>query len=108
MMNSSENNESLVNIVLQETDSSILQSRKLFEDLAAYINSLIIDHFDELINLLYRMDVSEKKLKTLLLDHSSEDAASIIASLVIERQVQKLKTKAMFKHEENIPEDERW
>lgn len=107
-MNLPENNESLVDIVLQETDSSILQSRKLFEELAAYINGLIIDHFNELINLLYRMDVSETKLKALLLDHSSEDAASIIASLVIERQLQKLHTKAMFKQEEHIPEDEKW
>lgn len=107
-MNYPQNNETLVDIVLQETDSSLLQSKKLFEDLAIYINTLIVEHFDELINLLYRMDVSEAKLKTLLLDHSSEDAASIIASLIIERQQQKLKTKAMFKHAENIPEDEKW
>lgn len=103
-----ESGNTIMDIVLAETDADILKSKSLFTDLSAYINRLITDHFDELITLLYRLDVNEKKLKDLLQQHAAEDAADIIASLIIERQEQKIKTRELFKPSDNIPEEERW
>ena len=49
--------------------------------LAARINRLITDDFSGLINLLYRLDISEAKLKKLLSEHPQEDAGKIIAGI---------------------------
>lgn len=98
----------IMDMVLSETDINTLKSDNLFASLAVYINSLIADHFDELITLLYRLDVNEKKLKDLLQQHAGENTADIIAGLIIERQEQKIKTREQFKTYTNIPEEEKW
>jgi hypothetical protein len=75
------------------TDVASIQDGRLRDQLAAYINQLILRNFDRLISLLYRMDISEQKLKLLLKENEQEDAGHIIASLMIERQLQKIKTR---------------
>jgi hypothetical protein len=57
---------------------------------------------------LYLVDVSEKKLKNLLSLHPQTDAAEIIAGLLIERQEEKKESRASFKKDRDIPEDEKW
>lgn len=80
--------------------------------LAAAINQMIIQNRDRLIQLLYRMDISEKKLKTLLQEHPQTDAGQIIAALVIEREQQKIASRAANKFKDNESTDvegtERW
>lgn len=49
------------------------------------INELIKNDFSQLVQLLYRIDVSEAKLKNVLHTHPNEDAAKIISSLIVER-----------------------
>lgn len=65
--------------------------------LAAAINHMIVHKRDQLIQLLYRMDISEKKLKILLQQHPQTDAGQIIAALVIEREQQKIASRAANK-----------
>lgn len=89
-------------------DAVALQDKAFHERLAGYINSLILNNFDDLIYLLYKVDVSEKKLKSVLKENLQEDAANIIASLLIERQLQKLKLKAEFRTDKFDDEAERW
>jgi hypothetical protein len=84
--------------------------------LAAYINNLVKNDFDKLIAYLYRIDVNEQKLKLLLRQFPEEDAGNIIASLIIERQQQKIKTREQFRQRENdmpagqadFDEEEKW
>ena len=77
------------------------------EQLAEYVNALIVSDFEKLVNLLYRLDVSEKKLRTLL--SSAANAGVLIADLIIERQLQKLQSRRQFnKPAEDIPETEKW
>lgn len=65
----------------------------LHHKLAAYINDLIKNDFEKLVTYLYRIDVNEAKLKSLLQQNQQEDAGNIIASLIIERQQQKIRTR---------------
>ena len=58
--------------------------------------------------MLYRIDVSEQKLKQLVQKKPTTDAAVIITDLLIERQEQKMKTKISFKEDDNIPDDDKW
>ncbi len=81
---------------------------ELHIQLAKYIDHLIRVNFDKLLTLLYRIDVSESKLKQLLKEHPEEDAAKIIASLIIERQVQKIKLRNKQRPGTDIPETEKW
>jgi hypothetical protein len=82
---------------------------KLQKQLTIYINQLIQTDFQLLITLLYRIDVSELKLKKLLEEHTDENAGNIIAKLIIERQLQKIKTRKQFsKRDDNISEEEKW
>ena len=82
---------------------------ELNSQLITYINGLIQNHFEKLVSLLYRIDVSEAKIKTLLQQQTGEDAAKIIAALIIERQLQKIKTRQQFnRRDDNFNEAEKW
>jgi hypothetical protein len=72
------------------------------------VNDLIVNDFNELVNFLYRVDVNENKLKTILHNNPSTDAAVIITDLLIERQLEKIKTKQSFKTNGQIDENEKW
>ena len=73
------------------------------------INELIQFNFQQLVLILYRVDVNEEKLRYLLKESGEEDAASIIADLLIERQAQKIISRKQFgKGENDIEENEKW
>jgi len=65
-------------------------------DLIAYINDCINHDFNKLVQLLYRIDVSENKLKTILQSHPNEDAAKLIAAVIIERLAATKAARASF------------
>lgn len=80
----------------------------LLRELEAHINWMIQHRFDALVQVLYRMDVEEKKLRHMLDEAGNTDAARIIAHLMIERQLQKLQTRRQFRRDHDIPEDDKW
>lgn len=81
---------------------------KLLEDLAVAINHLIQTDFAQLINILYRVDISERTLKETLQQQADKDAGWLIANLIVERQLQKQVMRAQFKPQQNIPDDDKW
>ena len=77
--------------------------------LSVHINQLIQKNFQQLVTLLYRIDINEAKLKQLLQEYADEDAGKIIAQLIIERQLQKIKSRQQFSRRDNdIPEEDKW
>jgi hypothetical protein len=77
--------------------------------LEAEVNRLLVQDFDRLVAILYRVDVSEHKLKQLLKEKPDEDAARIIVMLLIERQGEKIKTRQEFRTDiDHIDDNERW
>ncbi len=80
------------------------------EDLAIAINELIKNDFSKLVQLLYRIDVSEAKLKYILQTHTNEDAGKLIAAVVIERLAATKKAREIFstpKEDDSIDNEER-
>ena len=65
--------------------------------LADRINTMITTDFNRLISLLYRVDVSETKLKQLLKENAGTDAGLLIARLMLERQWQKIETRRKYR-----------
>lgn len=78
------------------------------EELAKEINHLIVHDFAALVQILYRLDVSETKLKSVLAENPQDDAGRLIAALIIERLKIREEMKQQFPRQENIPEEDRW
>jgi len=76
--------------------------------LAEMINDLILRDFSRLIQILYRVDVSEQKLKDLLKQYPNTTAGSIIAPLIIERQEKKIESRNSFGKHQRGSNEERW
>ena len=91
---------------LFEIDESLLPATDSSEEKIHAIRQLLIQRIEELIRsdleklkwILYRIDVSEKKLYEQL-QKSETDAASVIADLIIERQIQKAESRKKFGRE---------
>lgn len=82
---------------------------ELYSKLSAHLNELIKTDFEKLISLLYRIDISEAKIKSLLKEHQQANAGDIIATLIIERQQQKIKSRELFsKRDDDFNEEEKW
>jgi hypothetical protein len=81
---------------------------QLKERLSSHINLLIQSDFQKLLSILYRVDVSESKLKHLLKENQGFDAANIITELIIERQLQKIRSRNEYRNDENVSDDEKW
>ena len=103
------------NLVSAINDSLGIELKKdvsadqLTDILAEHINDLIDRNFNKLVNLLYRIDVDESKLRQMLNENSS-DAGRVIAGLIIERQLQKITSRETFRNsnENSIDEKEKW
>jgi hypothetical protein len=104
-MDDNQNIEELLNLNRQLT---ALEKLEIKEQLISYINHLLLLDFNKLVQILYRVDVDEKKLKRLLRENKETDAAIIIANLLIERLEEKEKTKNIFKSGGDIPDEEKW
>lgn len=67
------------------------------EKLAHLIAYLMQNHFEKLCQAMYRLDVSEKKFDEAMNLEPMVDIPYAIADLVIEREMQKVKTRIMYK-----------
>lgn len=84
--------------------SNLVQERTIAwirEQLIPLINELINKDFHALIQLLYRIDVDEKKIKVYLNQNTNKDSAPLIADLIIERQLQKMQSRKYFSNRNN-------
>jgi hypothetical protein len=78
------------------------------EILSNHINHLIQNNFQKLVSVLYRIDVSEEKLKYLLKENADKDTSQIITDLIIERQLQKIKSREEFKNMNRETGEDSW
>lgn len=69
---------------------------RLEESLSERLNRLIREDFSGLVRLLYRVDIDEARLKQLLHTGQGTDSGKIIARLIIERQLQKIRTRKIY------------
>ena len=91
-----------------EIDESLLPSSTNEEGKFNAFRQLLIERIDELIRtdleklkwILYRIDVSEKKLGEEL-KNSEADAATIMADMIIARQIEKAESRKKFGGNEN-------
>jgi len=75
-------------------------------DLEIIINDLIKEDFSKLVQMLYRIDVSEAKLKNILQANPNENAGKLIAEVVIERLAATKKARESFSIKPTSIEDD--
>lgn len=75
--------------------------------LTPLVRELLEKDFAQLVQVLYRIDVDEEKLKRTLAANPEKDAAAVIAELMVQRHLQKVHTKATHKKPPPSAE-ERW
>ena len=105
-------NKNLIPAINQSLEVSIPDTaglEELKEKLVLHINYLINHDFEKLVFYLYRIDVNESRMKYLLDQKEGENAAELIADLIIERQLEKIKSRQQFRQRDNdIDENEKW
>src|SRR5437764_6960130 len=78
------------------------------EQMVQCINYLLVHDFQQLVQVLYRVDVDEKKLKHTLAENKDTDAAILITYLLIHRTEEKVRMKKLFKKNDDIDEEDKW
>ncbi|MDB5208558.1 MAG: hypothetical protein JWR72_3633 [Flavisolibacter sp.] len=90
------------------TNLSVDEKATVKNELSAYLNYLLINDFSALVQILYRVDVSEQKLKTVLLENKEADAGDLLSELLIERQAGKTTLRQSFPPSEDLSGEESW
>lgn len=93
-----------------ELESGSLAENELETVLAEKINVLIQRDFGALVQLLYRIDVAETRLRAMLDNNKGEDAGRLIARLIMERQWQKIESRRRYRQDDaaGAGDEERW
>jgi len=81
--------------LLSEKDFNTLDELRKY--LSEKLSDLMIKNFDEVLKIFYRIDISENKVKKVLLSEN-EYKSVLLADLIIERQMQKIKTRQKYKN----------
>lgn len=74
-----------------------LQYDELKSKLTLVIGHLLENNFEKLCQAMYRLDVSEKRFHEVLSGNPNEVAAAMMADLVIEREIQKVRTRQLYR-----------
>ncbi len=83
------------NSLIPTTDYISLEEFRKY--LTEKLKILLDEKFDTLVNILYRIDISEKKLSQLFSGNNRNSIPSVLADLIIERQLQKIKLRKLYK-----------
>jgi N-acetylglucosamine kinase-like BadF-type ATPase len=105
-------NDALIQQINKELTIELAQKismAQIHQQLSEYVNNLIRNNFQQLVNVLYRIDISEKKLTALLQQPQQLQAGNIIATLIIERQIEKIESRKVFsKKPTEQTDEEQW
>jgi hypothetical protein len=81
-------------LIKSEDISNIDELRKF---LSAQIKIMLEEKYDKLINILYRIDIDDKKIVEAFSIKDKQMIPGLIADLIIERQIQKIHFRKIYK-----------
>lgn len=71
--------------------------RELFEQLEFHIRNILQGKQDTFFQMLYRIDVSDKSIKRSIALHPEESLESVLADVIIQRELKKVLLRFYFK-----------
>lgn len=67
--------------------------------LASYLDNLVVNDFNKLVSILYRIDIAQEKAKAALQENAKkESAGETLAHLIVERQMEKVITRRKYRN----------
>lgn len=93
---------------LEKTSLSVTEKADLKKQLSQYLNHLLLHDFSQLVQLLYRLDVSEEKVKRTLKENGEQDAGDLLAELILQRQAEKKAARDAQRFSSEASNEERW
>lgn len=89
----------LTNLQIEEKTTAKNSSEEQFQLVVDFIDHLIQNDFNRLLTILYRVDISEQKLKAALAQNKDTNinSAFIIANLLLEREEEKIRSRAKYR-----------
>ena len=86
----------------QEEETALKLRNDLTQnDLKSYLQNVIAWHietdFHALVNIFYRLDIHEDKFNVLMQEKVGDELTSGLANLVLEREMQKAKTRLAYR-----------
>ena len=95
--------------MLQSLPANTAEENAWVNQLSVLINELILHDFNALLQLLYRVDVSEREVKSLLQQQPHQDAGMLLARMLLQRQKEKAALRRQFNQDSSgIPDEDRW
>lgn len=93
-------NESRLLAIISESlnkDDRNIDWEAFQQQLALFLDEMITVDFNRVLTILYRIDVSEAKVKKALSENpENKSVGTILAGLIIERQKEKIKFRQQF------------
>jgi hypothetical protein len=83
------------------TKADFLDHDEMRKRLQSFIADLLANDFEQLCALMYRHDVSESAFNQALSFSTDEERTAAIAELVIQREMQKMETRAAYAKQKN-------
>jgi (2Fe-2S) ferredoxin len=86
-------------IIAKDFDTSIVNSiDELRRILAIRLDELLVSNVEKLLSILYIIDVTQKKLDAIFASESREEIPLLLADAIIDRQLNKVKTRRYYKN----------
>lgn len=85
----------IINDLIYQKDNYVMT--EIQRVLAEKIKELIENNFEKLQNILYRIDLDQRKVHELYIANTNGDFPNLLAKLIIERQLEKVKTRYFYK-----------
>jgi len=87
---------SIISTNFELASGDVLSFEEIHRILTERIHELLEKNVEKLIFILYRIDVGQKKTDEIFNNPSKEEIASLLATAVIERQLEKVKTRRKY------------
>jgi hypothetical protein len=96
--------------LLREWQEALPEKQKdaIWIRLSQVLNQLLLHDFGALVQILYRVDVSEAKVKNILQQYPDTDAGDLLADLLVQRHEEKRKTFTSFQSPPAESDEEKW
>ncbi|NQX37898.1 hypothetical protein SAMN05421820_103101 [Pedobacter steynii] len=89
--------KSLTTIISRDFEIEDLSSEALLRERLVQAFAYLLDNdISKMMNILYRTDVNEDKLKKLLISNSELPSAEVIADAYLARQKEKIETRKKY------------
>ncbi len=95
-------------LISQDFDITVpvsLDGKNAYEQLKEWLSNIINEKIrydlEGLLNILYRLDIAEKRAMAALNNETPEPVHYALADLIIEREIQKVHTRNWYKQRQN-------